>query len=99
MKLRRLRLLAYVEGISLLVLVLVAVPLKHLFDAPLAVRVIGPIHGIAFLAYIVCVIDALGTRRIDRRQAGLAIVAAFVPGFFLFFARALPHEEAKPLTP
>src|SRR5690606_31125102 len=76
--LRRLRLLALVEGSSLLVLVGVAVPLKHLFDLPVAVKVLGPLHGIAFLAYVVALIDALGTRGLTGRRAGVALLAAVI---------------------
>ncbi len=41
----RLRLLGLLEGISLLVLVGVAVPLKHLYHDPSLVRALGPVHG------------------------------------------------------
>lgn len=88
-RLRRLRALAHLEGASLLLLVAVGVPLKHLLDAPLAVRVLGPLHGLAFLAYVVAVVDALGTRQIDRRQAAIALGAAMIPGGGFLFARAL----------
>lgn len=48
----RLRLLAFIEGISLLVLIFVAVPMKHFFDNPVLVKVIGPVHGALFLLFI-----------------------------------------------
>lgn len=94
-ELRRLRLLAFIEGSSLLVLVGIAVPLKHVFDVPVAVRVLGPLHGLAFLAYVVSVVDSLGTRRLDRRQAGLAILAAMIPGGSFFFARLITRLAAE----
>lgn len=87
---RALRLFALAEGVSLLLLVGVAVPLKHVFGHSVGVRALGPLHGLAFLAYAVCVLDALGTRRLTRRQAGLALVASMIPGgTFFFFARTL----------
>lgn len=48
----RLRLLGLLEGISLLVLVGVAVPLKHLYNNPALVRTLGPIHGLLFLLFV-----------------------------------------------
>lgn len=48
----RLRLIAFLEGISLLILVLVAVPLKYLLDNPALVKAIGPIHGALFLLFV-----------------------------------------------
>lgn len=47
----KLRHLALFEGLTLLVLIFFAVPLKYVAHWPLAVRVVGPIHGLAFLAY------------------------------------------------
>ena len=48
----RLRLFAFLEGISLLVLVFVAVPLKYSFDNPTLVKTLGPIHGALFLFFV-----------------------------------------------
>lgn len=92
---RALRLFAFVEGVSLLLLVGVAVPLKHVLGHSVGVRVFGPLHGLAFLAYAVCVLDALGTRRLTRRQAGLAFVASMIPGGTFFFARTLTRLSSK----
>lgn len=51
-KIGRLRLIGLLEGISLLVLVGVAVPAKHIYGNPSLVKAIGPIHGILFLLFI-----------------------------------------------
>lgn len=48
----RLRLLGLLEGISLLLLIGVAVPLKHLYDNPSLVRALGPVHGLLFLLFV-----------------------------------------------
>lgn len=44
---------ATLEGISLLLLLFVAMPLKYFFDLPQYVRVIGMIHGILFIGYMI----------------------------------------------
>jgi integral membrane protein len=48
----RLRLLAFLEGVSLLLLVLIAVPVKYGFNNPFLVKLIGPIHGVLFLFFV-----------------------------------------------
>jgi integral membrane protein len=48
----RLRLLGYLEGISLLVLVFVAVPLKYARHDPAWVKSLGPVHGVLFLLFV-----------------------------------------------
>ena len=48
----RLRLLGLLEGVSLLVLIGIAVPAKHVYGNPDLVRAIGPVHGILFLLFV-----------------------------------------------
>jgi integral membrane protein len=48
----RLRLLGLAEGLSLLILVGIAVPIKYLGHDPTLVRAIGPVHGLLFLLYV-----------------------------------------------
>lgn len=45
----RLRVLSLIEGLSLVLLVFLAVPMKYMFDSPMMVRVIGMTHGVLFL--------------------------------------------------
>lgn len=47
----RLRLLAFLEGVSLLVLLGIAVPYKYLYGNPALVKTVGPIHGVLFLLF------------------------------------------------
>lgn len=49
----RLRLVGFLEGISLLVLLFVAVPLKYGFGYPELSRIMGTVHGALFLLFIV----------------------------------------------
>jgi len=48
----RLRIIAILEGISLLTLVFIAVPMKHMMDNPAFVKVMGPVHGVLFLLFL-----------------------------------------------
>ena len=47
------RKVAFWEGVSLLLLFGIAMPLKHLFDMPLMVKWVGWAHGVLFVAYII----------------------------------------------
>jgi integral membrane protein len=48
----RLRLIAFLEGISLIILVFVGVPMKYFFGNHSVVTVLGPIHGALFLLFV-----------------------------------------------
>ena len=49
----RLRVIGFLEGLSYLMLLGIAMPLKYFFDFPQAVRVIGMAHGILFIMLII----------------------------------------------
>lgn len=48
----RLRLVGFLEGVSLLLLVLIAMPLKYLAGNAAWVKSIGPVHGVLFLLFV-----------------------------------------------
>lgn len=74
----RFRIVALWEGISYLLLLFVAMPLKYGLGIDIAVRVVGMVHGVLFLGY--CVTLALAARRLGARRSLLAFVLSFVPG-------------------
>ena len=47
------RKIAWYEGLSYLALLFIAMPMKYLMDMPLAVRIVGSVHGALFVAFIV----------------------------------------------
>ncbi|MBK7232063.1 MAG: DUF3817 domain-containing protein [Saprospiraceae bacterium] len=51
-KIGRLRILGFLEGITLLGLVFIAVPMKYLFDNPEWSKTLGPIHGAIFIVFM-----------------------------------------------
>lgn len=48
----RLRIIGFLEGVSLLVLVFVAVPLKYGADSTELTKFMGPLHGALFLLFV-----------------------------------------------
>ena len=48
----RLRFIAFFEGISLLVLMLIAMPVKYIYGDPSLVRSVGMAHGVLFIVFI-----------------------------------------------
>lgn len=56
--LKQLRVIGTIEGVSFLLLLFVAMPLKYGFDLPQAVRFTGMGHGLLFLAYVIALARA-----------------------------------------
>jgi integral membrane protein len=91
---RLFRHVAFVEGVTTLVLFLVAMPIKYLAGNPQPVQVTGWIHGIAFLAYLVMMVVALRGRGWTWPEWGRTFAAALVPfGTFLNDRFLREHER------
>jgi len=92
--LARLRLIGLLEGVSFLVLLLVAMPLKYLADQPLAVRYVGMAHGVLFMLYLLALVPVALDRCWSWRTCALAVLASVFPaGPFVFDARVLRPLE------
>jgi integral membrane protein len=78
-QLRRLEIASVLEATTLVVLVCVAVPLKHLGHYDIAVRTMGPVHGLAFLAYIWTVLQTVTGGGWSGRESARLFMTAFIP--------------------
>lgn len=68
------------EGISYLVLLFIAVPLKRIGGHPEAVQLIGPIHGLLFILYVMTIIQAKTEYNWPAGKTTLALLASIIPG-------------------
>lgn len=76
----RLRLIAYLEGLSLLLLLFVAVPIKYFTGDPTMVSALGPVHGAFVLLYLVnCFSTAVEYNWKFREVTGRLVLACMVP--------------------
>ena len=81
----RLRLLSFVEGTSTLLLFGIAMPLKYLAAMPLAVQIVGSLHGLLFVCLTIALLLAVRRVPISKKLASAGIVAAVLPfGPFVF---------------
>jgi integral membrane protein len=78
-QLRRLEIASLLEATTLVGLVCVAVPLKHLGHFDNAVRVMGPVHGLAFLTYAWTVLQTVTGGGWSGRATARLLLAACVP--------------------
>ena len=93
--LRQLRLVALLEGTSFLVLLFVAMPLKYLAGLPLAVRIVGSVHGLLFLMFLAALYRAGSQRGWPLSRWLVAFVASVVPfGTFVFDSSLRREIEA-----
>ena len=91
----RLRTIGMIEGVSFLVLLGIAMPLKHFADLPEAVRIVGWVHGILFIGFLVALILARDAMQWSLRWTALVLLAALLPfGPFVIDGRLRKEDEA-----
>lgn len=92
-----LRRAALIEGCTLVTLVCIAVPLKHLGGLPTATAIMGPIHGIAFVAYVWLIFSTRRDLGWTTGDLARLLVPAFIP-FGTFFNVGFLNRKAVALS-
>lgn len=78
--LRWFRTIAIAEGISFLLLLGVAMPLKYMAHLPIAVQVMGSLHGALFIAYAVAGLMLFTHEKWPLERASGLFLASILPG-------------------
>jgi len=94
----RVRFCGLFEGISFLLLLLVAVPLKRVFKHELgepAVFYVGSVHGALFILYLLLILLAWLDRKLTVKKAGLAFIASVIPFGPFLIDRKLAEDEKE----
>jgi integral membrane protein len=84
-----LRVFTWLEGVSYLLLLCVAMPLKYGFDVPLAVRIAGGLHGVLFLAFLLGLYQAQLEQGWPKRFTLSLLGASLVPGSLWWLDRKI----------
>ncbi len=89
----QLRKWALIEGVSYLLLLFVAMPLKYLAGQPMAVKVAGMAHGVLFVIVGVLLVLALVVAKWSFGRAAVVFLSTLVPfGTFLIDRRMKGYE-------
>jgi integral membrane protein len=92
--LSRLRAIGNLEGISYLLLLGVAMPLKYLAGWPMAVKVAGSIHGFLFVAFMVALANVWKTEKWSVKKLANAFILSFIPFGTFYLDKQIRQEEA-----
>ncbi|MEO0637067.1 MAG: DUF3817 domain-containing protein [Pseudomonadota bacterium] len=91
----RLRVMGWIEGTTLITLLCIAVPLKRLADMPEMVSVVGPIHGLCFIAYIVLAASTVFGGGWSAREVVRVLGASIVPFGTFLNERLLKRKQTE----
>lgn len=75
----RLRAIGFIEGISFLLLLGIAMPLKYFADIPQVVTIVGGLHGLLFVLYLLAVAHVTYALRWSFLRVAGALAASVIP--------------------
>ena len=87
-ELKKFKLINKIEGISYIILLFIAVPLKYSFGYPVATKIVGMIHGILVFAFIYQIIEAKKEAGLTLKEVALYSILSLVP-FGSFYTNKL----------
>jgi integral membrane protein len=90
------RKIAFAEGVSFIVLLLIAMPLKYFAGLPIAVTIIGSAHGLLFVAFLVLSWDVKTQFKMSWNWMTRAFVASIIP-FGTFYMDKFWKKEQEEL--
>ena len=74
------RKIAFAEGVSFLVLLLLAMPLKYFANLPIAVTVVGGLHGLLFVMFMAMAVAVM----IKYKRKAVWLLASFISSLIPF---------------
>ena len=73
------RIIAFVEGVSYLLLLFIAVPIKYLLANDSFVRLLGMPHGVLFIAYVLLAIIFILKKNTPLKESIIILIASLIP--------------------
>jgi len=85
MNIQTLRTVGFIEGVSFLLLLFIAMPLKYIWGNPILVKYVGMGHGILFIAFLAILLIVSAKRKWSIKVFILGLIASILPfGPFVF---------------
>lgn len=92
---KRFRLINKIEGYSYLILLFIAMPLKYLFELPIATKVVGMLHGILFIAFMYQLLEVSKRVPFSKKETGIFFIASLIPFGTFYTDKVL--QKLKPI--
>lgn len=92
----RYRVMAYIVGVGLIILVFVGMPLKYGAGITAVVSVVGALHGVLYIVYLVAALDLARRARFSILEMLAMVGAGLLPGLaFVIERRVTRRVRAK----
>ena len=91
-ELQKFRLINKIEGISFIILIFIAMPLKYSFGYPMATKVVGMLHGLLVFAFIYQIIEAKKEAGFTLKETALYSILSLIPFGSFYTDRLLARK-------
>lgn len=89
------RIIAFLEGISYILLLGIAVPIKYALENPTYVKLLGMPHGLLFIAYIILAIVLGSKLRWSNKILFQVLLASIIPFGTFFIGKKYLNEPTS----
>lgn len=80
------RIIGFLEGMSFIVLMFIAMPFKYLLNKPLAVEIVGMMHGVLFVLFVIYALYLSYVKRWNILKVTVPILLSSILPFGTFVA-------------
>ena len=98
MNIKTLRWVGLLEGISFLLLLFIAMPMKYMMDNPILVKYVGMGHGVLFVAFLAVLFIVCEKQKWSIQIFLLGLIASILPFGPFLFDKKLKSLEAQKAT-
>ena len=95
MNIKTLRLVGFLEGISFLLLLFIAMPLKYIWDNPIYVKYVGMGHGLLFIAFLAVLFIVCQKQKWSLKIFILGLIASILPFVPFVFDHKLKQAQSS----
>lgn len=89
----RFRTISLLEGLSYLLLVFIAMPIKYIGENPILVKIMGPIHGILFIIFCIFLFEAMKKCNWNLKLSIKYFIYSLIPFGFLAIEKDLKNKN------
>ena len=93
-ELQRFKFINKIEGISFLILLFVAMPMKYSFGIPMATKIVGMLHGLLVFAFLYQIFEAKKEAKLTWKEVGKYTLLSLIP-FGSFYTDKLLAEKLE----
>ncbi len=78
-ELQKFRLINKIEGLSFIILIFIAMPMKYYFGYPMATKIVGMLHGLLVFVFIYQILEAQKEAGFTWKETGLYTLLSLIP--------------------